>query len=621
MTWVVSAWRLFRTQAQLWMCAALPFFLIFIIASLLVTGRLQLILPTMLSAIGVPLGFHKLADFLISLVLLLVLLLANLAMTSMANKTVRGEALGVRDLFRFRGLRVTSLVLITTLVATALGSLVFFVGAITASGFLVGAQSTALRTGRFRASLRASASVMRTDTIRMLGLAVFLALAVTIGFVTGGLALLVVLPVSKIIGGLADAYGEALGATEPGTAVGCTPVGGLMPRPVQFHWTEDEEVMVRQTTPPLHMPHLLAAVLVVGLAAFLLFPRLPAAPADRPASQDSVQPASAYQADPASETQADPALETQADPAPETRADPAPPVTSIPDAQADSLPVPSNTSATEPVFVESYGTGNDPPLPCQMHWGNFTVRIESIGTEDGPDGRQEKLSVVDSAGSPVYTVTNEYVGSVKLEKLLGGEQPELLVDTGQGGDGKTCMDLALTQQGGVHDIYLLNDKDSVAPLHIDGKASEEVVVNTSLDGPCLDIHHYPTLTSTYRWDGVEFENANAYTPKPTQERIEQYEQILTDPANSTKPDVDGDDWETSMQTATVGLLANASLLGQSQFPRSVTVTPGNQLGVAWVRENTQSVTHICQQIADAKRPLPKVESNAITGESGLPDQM
>ena len=589
MTWILSAWRLFQMQGWLWVCAALPFSLTFVAAVLLVTGRLEPILPTTLSAAGVSPGLQRPAVLLISLTLVLTSLLANTAMTSMANKAVRGEAIGVRDLFRFRGFGVTSLVLVTTLLATALGSLVFFVGALIAAGLLVGAQSTAMRTGSFRASLRVSASVLRADPVRILGLVAFLLLAVTIGVITAGLALLVVLPAAKILGGLADAYGEALSAVEPGTVGGLTPVGGPVPRPVQFHWTADEEAMLRQTAPPPHLPHLLAALVIIGIAAFLLFPRISTSTSDFSAPEEPVQPTAVTQAAP-------------------------PPAPSIVPSQVDLLPVPSSASTPNTVFVDSYGTDNDPPLPCQMHWGNYTARIERIGSEDGPDGKQQRLTVVDAAGSAVYTVTNEWISSVKLERLLGDEQSELLVHTSEGGDGKTCMDLALTQQGGVHDVYLLHDKNMVTPLHVGNEANEEIVVDAPLDGPSLDIHHYPSLTSTYRWNGREFENATTYSPRPTQDRISQYEQILIAPANA------GDDWATSMKTAAVGLRANASLLGQSRLPMSVVSTQGYQLGTLWVRENAQSTNHIVEQIAEAKRPLPKVDSDAVTDQSGLPSQ-
>ena len=596
MTWILSAWRLFRTQGWLWMCAALSSSLTFIFAALLVTGRLQPILPIALSAIGVSPGLQRPAVLLILLALLLASLLANTAMTSMANKAVRGEAIGVRDLFHFRGFGVTSLVLVTTLVATALGSLVFFVGALIVAGLLVGAQSAALRTGSFRASVRASASVLRADPIRILGLAAFLLLAVTVGVITVGLALLVVLPVAKIVGGLAAAYGEAVSAVEAETMVGLSPEGRLVPSPVQFHWTSDEEAMLGQTAPPPHLPHLFAALLVVGLAAFLLFPRFPAATADMPAPQESVEAAAV------------------------TQAAPAPPVLSTPPTQVDPSPVASSAPATVPIFVDSYGTDNDPPLPCQIHWGEYTVRIEEVGATDGPDGLQKKLTVLDTAGSMVYTLTDENIGLVRPERLLGGEQPELLIRTAEGGDGTHGMNIGLTQQGKVHTIFVVSN-ENVTPLHVDGESCEEIVVDMPLDGPYLDVHHFPSLTSTYKWNGMVFENANASSPGSTDDRIRQYEQVLTAPLNSTRPANDNRvaDWTTSMETAAVGLLANANLVGKSHLPMSVTSTQGYRLGTLWLRENDQSRAHIVQQISEAKNALPAVDSGPTSDERSLPN--
>lgn len=572
------------------MCAALPFFLTFVFAELLVTRHIHPIALILLSVMSLPPGLEQPFVFLISLMLLLSSLAANTAMTSMANKTIRGEVLSVRDLFRYRGFGVTSLALVTGVLATVLGSLVFFVGALVATGLMLATQSMALRTGNIRLSLRASMSILRTDPLRTLCLAALVLLGVAIGFVTGGLGLLAAIPVAKITGALADGYVESHGACVPLSGVSLLHSADLMPQAVQFHWTADEQAMLRQTAPLPHLPHLLTALVVTGIAAFLLFPRISASTSDLSASEEPVQPAAV----------------TQVAPAPL-----APPIVPT---QVDSLPVPSSASVPDTVFVDSYGADNDPPLPCQLHWGNYTARIEQIGSEDGPDGKQQRLTVVDAAGSAVYTVSNEWISSVKLERLLGDEQSELLVHTSEGGDGKTCIDLALTQQGGVHDVYLLHDKNMVTPLHVGNEANEEIVVDAPLDGPSLDIHHYPTLTSTYRWNGREFENAIKYSPRPTQDRISQYEQILTAPANA------GDDWATSMKTAAVGLRANASLLGQSRLPMSVVSTQGYQLGTLWVRENAQSTNHIVEQIAEAKRPLPKVDSNAVTDQSGIPNQ-
>ena len=593
MTWAVSAWFLFRSQGWLWMYAALPFVLTFAAATLFVTGHLRPIIYSALSALGLSLRFQTSALFLILLALPLALLMANTAMTAMANKIVRGQAIGIWDLFQLRGFGVTSLVLVITLLAIALGSLAFFVGALIAAGLLVGAQSTALRTGSLSASLRASVSVLRADPIRILGLATLLLLVVMLGFITGGLALLVAIPVVKIIGGLADAYAETLRAAGALTPMGRTPAGKLMPHTAQFHWTADEEVMLHRTVPPPYLPHILAAWMVVGLATFLLFPRIPAATADQPVPQNSpTQPTAVTQA---------------------------PSVSPAPQTQGDSSPVASSTAAASPVFVDSYGTDNYPPLPCQMHWGIYTVRIEKVGSTDGPNGPQEKLTVLDTAESPVYTLTDEHIESVKPEPLLGGGQPEILIRTSEGADGTHGMEVGLTQQGGVHPVFVVSDK-RVTPLHVDGEAYEEIVVDAPLDGPYLDVHHFPLLTSTYKWNGTVFENANASSPASTEDRIRQYEKVLTDPVNSTQPANDMDDWGTSMETAAVGLLANISLVERSRLPVLVTSTHGYQLGTLWLRANNQSRLHIVQQISEAKRPLSIVDSGSANDESGLPDQ-
>jgi len=102
--------------------------------------------------------------------------------------------------------------------------------------------------------------------------------------------------------------------------------------------------------------------------------------------------------------------------------------------------------------------------------------------------------VVDDDNSAVYK-----------EPLLGGP-PELLVHTDEGGDGTHEMDLALTQEGVVHDVFLIHEAVRVKPRARDG-AGEEIVVDRFLDGPSLDVHHYSILTSTYRWNGRKDEDA------------------------------------------------------------------------------------------------------------------
>ncbi len=50
----------------------------------------------------------------------------------------------------------------------------------------------------------------------------------------------------------------------------------------------------------------------------------------------------------------------------------------------------------QPVFIDIYGTDNDPPLPCQMHWDDYAVRIEQIGSFDDAARRQQRLTVSDA---------------------------------------------------------------------------------------------------------------------------------------------------------------------------------------------------------------------------------
>ena len=561
MTWILSAWRLFQMQGWLWVCAALPFSLTFVAAVLLVTGRLEPILPTTLSAAGVSPGLQRPAVLLISLTLVLTSLLANTAMTSMANKAVRGEAIGVRDLFRFRGFGVTSLVLVTTLLATALGSLVFFVGALIAAGLLVGAQSTAMRTGSFRASLRASASVLRADPVRILGLVAFLLLAVTIGVITAGLALLVVLPAAKILGGLADAYGEALSAVEPGTAVVLTPVGGLVPHTVHFHWTADDEAMLRRFAPPPHLPHILAASLVVGLAAFLLYPRSPGVAADLPAPQPAAPPVA-----------------------------PSP----VPDASAPAA-VPSATAALpESAFTDSYDASadyGDPSLPRRMHWGECTVLIDK---HEHP----QRLSVMDAAGTTVYTITDDGIDLVRREPLLGGEQPELFVRTSEGHLG---IYIALTQQGGVHNIFLLRDAYGVEPLREAGSVAKEIVVDAPVEDDLLMQGRFPVITSTYKWNGSNYENATLSSPEATLARMTQFERSLLAPRRNSDDAVLN---EEAIEN-TASLMMDARVLGVASLPVAVTHSFGYRRGMAWLVGNKKSLDNLFRQ-ADAARQAAAV---------------
>lgn len=656
--WPLSAWLLFRTRPFLWVAAASVQLVTFVLSGLLVTGYLNAPVHAALSAMKVPSLLDGPIVVIASCGLFLTSLAANIVMTAMASRVVLGGSISGRDIFRHRGRNlfrhhgfgtvflVTSLALGITLLAAALGSLLFFVGSFVATGLLFASQAAALRTGKLGSALLASTASMRSDPVRALALAAFLLAALTLGVATGGLGLLVAIPIAKILGALADAYAETLGiagplpvtgthpAKEPLIGAGPVPIGagsvsirGLMPPAVQFHWTAGEEAILKQTAPPPHVPRLLAALMVIGLAAFLLFPRLPAATADLPPPQEAAQPATATQTAPEAAQDAPEAAQGAPDP----------PVPSAPSPSENSSSS-SRMSAADSAFVDSYGDDSDedynyPPLPCRMHWGSYTVRIEEVGSAEGPDGLQNKITILDTAGLTVYTLTDEQIGLVKPEPLLGGEQPELLIRTAEGGDGTHGSNIGLTQQGGVHPVFVISD-GHVTPLHQDGQPSEEIVVDTSLDGPYLDVHHFPKLTSTYRWNGSEFVNATASSPGPTQARMKQYEQVLTDPNNIMHPTLNGsanngngtdgngtdrDDWATSMETAAVGLLANAALMGQPRLPASITSTQGYQLGIRWLRENTQSRVHIVQEISEAKNPLP-ITDKGTDGENSLPEQ-
>ncbi len=578
--WVTAAWFLFRARPVLWMLAASSQVLTLGLVALLVTGHLPLILQRLLSAMHVPGSLDWPFILLIVLGLLLSSLLANTAMTSMANRVVRGEPISTQDLFHYPRFAVTSLVLVTSLLAVAFGFLVFLPIGLVVTGLVLSAQSTALRTGKVGTALRTSASILRAEPAGTLSLATFLLLAIAIGVATSGLGLLIAIPIAKIISAFGDHYLEM-------------PLRGehflspaLVPPVKQFHWTPAEEAMLRRTAPPPHLPHMLGALLVVGLAAFLLFPRMPAATASIPASTESASPAPVATA-----------------PDTPTPAVPLPPAPSPPDT--------SGTATTEPPFVDSYGTTDDFSLPCQMHWGSYTVRIEEIGTIGGPDGEQQRITVFNTAGLSVYTVADEGISLVKPENLLGGKQPELLIHTTEGSDGMYGTDLALTQQGGVHDIFFLDDAVRVTPVLTGGKPGE-ISVDRVLDGPHLGMRDYPRLTATYRWNGTEYENVSMSAPALTMEQIEQDEHVLVDPANQVRRTADpNDDWTITMETAAVGLIANASLIDLGPLPSSVTSTPGYQLGAAWLRDNPASRASIVQEINAAKKSLPFKTGSSI----------
>ncbi len=93
-----------------------------------------------------------------------------------------------------------SLALVTTLVASTLGSLVFFAGSLIAKGLLFTSQATALRTGKLTPALRVSTAAIRSDPAHALALAAFLLAAMAVGVATCGLGLLVTIPVTKILG-------------------------------------------------------------------------------------------------------------------------------------------------------------------------------------------------------------------------------------------------------------------------------------------------------------------------------------------------------------------------------------------------------------------------------------
>ena len=236
-----------------------------------------------------------------------------------------------------------------------------------------------------------------------------------------------------------------------------------------------------------------------------------------------------------------------------------------------------------------------------MHWGEYTIRIEQIGTGvDLAEPRLQKLTVLSASGLAVYTVTDEGIGQVKLEPILGGQQPELLIQTSEGGDGTARMDMALTQQGGVHDIFCVNDEYSVRAVRMDSSTSEEIVVDTPLDVSVAELHHFPVLTSTFRWNGQEFENATSFLPSSTEARITQYEQDL---ASSTS--------QEDQEKNTVGLLANVNLLGKTSLPASVVRSSGFRSGYFLLQRNQQDEQIVVQAVANAKKSLPKSQATPL----------
>ena len=632
--WIVSAWFLFRSSVLLWMMPAAALITTSFFCGLLMTGYLhpaahlalslvhtshplvhsshQLIFPQLPASLQP----EKIIILFVSFLLLLLALAANTAMTGMANCVVRGGTISVRDLFRFSGFGATSLALGITLLASVAGSLVLFVGSIFALGLLLASQSAAVRTRRFLPALRASATVIRCDPARALVLAAFVLLTLALGIATGGLGLLVVIPVVKIIGAFADMFAEARedqqnqgqqnlgqqnqgqqnlgqqnqgqqnqGQQNLGQSANHSAIPGAPLSPAStFTWTQDEELMLRRMAPPVPLSHRVASGLVILLSAYLFLPDMPPAPAGRESSTSPL-------------VSVVPPLPQETDTQQETKSGNSPGSKNSPGSE-NSSPVDLQTASPVP-FVESYGPDNFPDLPCQMHWGDYTVKIEQIGSYADPAApREEKLTVFSASGLAVYTITDEGIGLVKLEPLLGGPQPELFVHTSEGGDGTAHEDMALTQQGGVHDLFLVSDDYSVQPLHTDFSVSEEIVIDAPLDVPVADLHHYPVLTSTYRWNGREFENATRSVPGPTEARIMQFEQDLAGSTSQEEED-------------TIGLLANVNLLGKTSLPAAVVHSVGFQSGVVWLHENKQYEHNIVQAVADAKKSLPKVSGNAI----------
>ena len=370
--------------------------------------------------------------------------------------------------------------------------------------------------------------------------------------------------------------------------------------------------MLSRTAPSVPLSYLVASGLVVLLSAYLFLPDMPAATAGResPASPSaSIDPPLPQEDSTQQEGSANPVpTDTAASPVPtETASGPenasGPETASGPEnaSKPENAASADLQAASAGPFVDSYGPDNFPDLPCQMHWGDYIVKIEQVGIDADPGGPYEKkLTVLGASGLPVYTVTDEGIGLVKREPLLGGQPPELLIHTSEGGDGTHGMDMAITQKGGVQDLFLVRDDYSVQPLHTGFSAGEEIVIDTPLDVPVADLHHFPVLTSTYRWNGREFENATRFSPGPTEARIAQLEQDL---AGSTSQEED--------EKNTIGLLANVSLLGKTSLPAAVVNSGGFQSGVVWLRENRQDEQNIVRAIADAKKSLPKVSGNAI----------
>ncbi len=591
--WVILAWFLFRSRAALWAVPAFIEVLSLLLCGLLVTGHLHPFTHPALSSLHVSSPLAAILVPVSSLLLLLLALAANTSMTAMANRAVRGDAVRTRDLFRFGGFGPTSLALGVTLLAAVAGSLIFFAGTLAALGLLLAAQSAALRTRRFIPALRASTAVLRDDPFRALLLAAFLVLAFGVGGATGGLGLLVAIPVAKILGAFADAYVEASVANANADAQASDST--VASRSTDFAWTPSEVIMLRQTAPPPQIPHVVIAGLVVLLAGYLLLPDMPADTARHDESA-SLPPAAAGAPAAAEDTPPVPA---------ETAPQAASQIT--PQAASQTAPIPAPPAAPQGAFIDSYGPDNFPDLPCQMYWGSYTVRIEQTGSDAGAaEPREQKLTVLDAAGLTVYTVSNESIGLVKLEPLLGGEQPELLIRTEQGGDGTSTMDLALTQQGGVHDVFLVNDTYGVQPLPFQGGTGEDLVVNNPMDIADASLHHFPVLTSTYHWNGKEYENATRTVPRPTQARINDYAEVLARTTTGSE----------EARQVTAGLLANLSILGRTRVPPAIASLPSYQISAAWLREDTRTRDGIVRAIADAKKSLPIAPGDVINAESG-----
>lgn len=155
--------------------------------------------------------------------------------------------------------------------------------------------------------------------------------------------------------------------------------------------------------------------------------------------------------------------------------------------------------------------GSQGHRPHRLAWGRYTVVVEwVIRDPDSPPENYQQLRIVDARGRTVRMFRGFRIFDVRVVRLLGDANGELWFQASAGGHNGEGICGAYTQAGGLHNILFARDVLAATPVV--GQGVPQLLVRQGLDGPSLDVHHYPEVTLVYCWDGRRFTGATARHP-------------------------------------------------------------------------------------------------------------